>query len=409
MTAMDVSVHVRLGDKISAPLRAVSASLSAKLNSLQATMNRVTAGTKKMTEGLKDVAKRSKTGALALGGYAAAMAGLGLKFIGPAAQMERFNVQLTNLEGSQAGAKKAMAWISDFATRTPLEMNDTVAAYARLKAFGLDPTNGSLQALVDTMAATGGGAEQLDGLVLALGQSWTKGKLQGEEAMQMLERGVPVWDLLAKKLGKTTAEVQEMATAGELGREEIMLLIDALGKANKGASEGMSKTWDGIISNLMDHWTRFQVMVMDSGVFADLKQRLQNFLSLLNRMSADGRLQLWADRLGARILEVIDALWRFGQGLIATWKAVFPWLEAGATAVGGWENFLKIVGGGAVVQKLFGLGGAIGFVGKALLFMGRAALANPVIALITAVAVGPISSTATGIRSPPGSWPCGPR
>jgi len=47
-----------------------------------------------------------------------------------------------------------MAWIRNFATRTPLELNDTVAAYARLRAFGVDPTNGPLQALVDTMAAT---------------------------------------------------------------------------------------------------------------------------------------------------------------------------------------------------------------------------------------------------------------
>lgn len=38
-------------------------------------------------------------------------------------------------------------------------------------------------AMVDTMAASGGGVEQLDGLVLALGQAWTKGKLQGEEAL----------------------------------------------------------------------------------------------------------------------------------------------------------------------------------------------------------------------------------
>ncbi len=180
-----------------------------------------------------------------------------------------------------------------------------------------------------TVAATGGGAEQLDGLVLALGQAWTKGKLQGEEALQMLERGVPVWDLLAKKMGVTSAEVQELATKGKLGRKEITLLIDALAERNKGASEGMAKTWDGIISNLMDHWTRFQVMVMDSGVFDYLKSRLQSVLTVLDKMAADGRLQAWADRIASVMLNTLTAIWSFGERAVALWRYWFPLLQQG--------------------------------------------------------------------------------
>jgi len=40
----------------------------------------------------------------------------------------------------------------------------------------------------------GGTAETVDGIAMALGQAWTKGKLQAEEMNQMLERGVPVYD-----------------------------------------------------------------------------------------------------------------------------------------------------------------------------------------------------------------------
>ncbi len=394
MSTIDLSVLVKLTDRITAPLRAVSGQVGASVGRMQAAMDRVSHTSKGVANGLANVAAKAKGGMAVLAGYGGvlasynlSMAGLAMSFVGPAAEMERFKVQLTSLEGSSAGAEKAMSWISDFATRTPLEMNQTVEAYAKLKAFGVDPMNGSLQAMVDTMAATGGGAEQLDGLVMALGQSWSKGKLQSEEALQMLERGVPVWDLLAAKMGKSAAEVQDLATKGKLGREEISLLVEALGEKNAGASEGMSKTWGGIISNIKDTWTRFQVMVMDAGVFDSLKAKLQDFLTLLNQMAADGRLQQYADTLATNILWAIESLWSFGKGVIATWKAVYPWLEAGATAVGGWENFFQIIAGGAAIQKMFGLGNAITFVAKAVRVVSLTLMANPILAIITAIAV----------------------
>lgn len=159
------------------------------------------------------------------------------------------------------------------------------------------------------------------------------------------------------------------------------------GAGGKGASEGMSKTCDGIILNLMDTWTRVQVMVMDAGVFDSMKEKLQAFLTLVKQMAADGRLQAWADALATRILAAIDAVWTLGKAMVETWQAVFPWLEAGATAVGGWENFIKIVAGGAVVSKVLGLGNALTFIGKTIKVISMALMANPILAVIAAIAV----------------------
>ncbi|WP_235931984.1 tape measure protein [Cereibacter sphaeroides] len=396
-----------------------------------------------MGEGLGSVTGAALRGGAVLAGYAGTVSLIAGAFLRPAAEFERFRVQLTNLEGSAEGADRAMRWIEDFATRTPLQLNDTVAAYARLKAFGLDPTKGAMQALVDTMAATGGGAEQLDGLVLALGQAWTKGKLQGEEALQMLERGVPVWDLLGAKLGKTAAELQEMASKGQLGRKEIELLIEAMAEKNKGASEGMAKTWDGILSNVLDHWGRFQRMVMASGVFDFLKGRLQEILGALNAMAEDGRLQLWADEVARVILKTLEAMWAFAGQAVAAWNLLVPVVTQMADLLGGWDRLawfaasllmgrivLSLIGGFLtfgrglllVVTGLAGMAGhavaaatifarlglmmrgvlaagfrlvragaviagtAIQWLGRALLLAGRAALANPILLVIAAIA-----------------------
>ncbi len=275
--------------------------------------------------------------------YAGTMSFAAASFLGPARQFENFGVQLESIEGSSGKARAAMQWIEDFATRTPLELNQVVQAYQQMRTFGMDPTNGSMMALVDTMAASGKGAEQLNGLVLALGKSWTKGKLQGEEIMMLMERGVPVWEMLAQKTGKNVKQLQAMSSAGKLGRREIQLLIDAMAEKNAGASEKMSRTWDGIISNLLDWWTRFQRMVMGFGVFDWMKERLRGILDMLNAMEASGELEVWAKAIADNILTALNAVWNFGAAALRFWKAFYPWLKSASEALGGWRNLALAV------------------------------------------------------------------
>ena len=222
---------------------------------------------------------------------AAAAAGFGLlgkSVIDTGSTFEKLNVQLKALEGSQEAANKAMEWITEFAKKTPLELEGVVRGYTSLKNYGIDPTNGSFQALVDTMAMGGKGQEQLQGIIMAVGQAWTKQKLQGEEAMQLMERGVPVWDLLSKAMGKTAPELMELASKGKIGRKEIALLIEEMGKRAKGASEEFAQTLEGITSNISDVWTGFKRLIADSGFYAAVKKQMQGVLDAMNRWAEDG-------------------------------------------------------------------------------------------------------------------------
>jgi tape measure domain-containing protein len=442
MADLNVALILKLVDRATGPARtAMRALRNIGGDQIMRQAQEVRRGSLMMADGLGTVTGRAARLTGQLASIPGLLAGFGLYQIGSSAirtasQFERFNVQLTNLEGSSEGAKKAMAWIEDFAVRTPLEMQDTVAAYAKLRAFGIDPTAGSLQALVDTMAATGGDVETMNGLVLAFGQAWTKGKLQGEEAMQMLERGVPVWDILSKAMGKTTAEVVEMSSKGKLGRAEIQLLMDELGKKNAGAAEDMSLTFEGVVSNIKDQWSRFQRMMMDSGLFVWIKGRLQDILGLLNAAAADGRLQAWAESTGHAIITTLKAIWAFGKGVYETWQAVWPVLDGIALSIGGWDvvgwiavfvlfsgsiwavssGLYKFFAGAALVIKgMLGIGGvaaleaskltrfghvlgkivsggakmaanAVLWLARAFLMAGRFLMANPIIAVISAIA-----------------------
>lgn len=417
MAELNVALILKLVDRATGPARTAMQALERiGGQSIMAQAEKVSRGSRMMADGVGQVGRSALTAGAAVAAYAGTLTAIGLAFVRPAAQFERFNVQLTNLEGSAEGARTAMRWIEDFATRTPLEMDQTVAAYVKLRAFGIDPTNGTLQALVDTMAATGGGAEQLDGIVLALGQAWTKQKLQGEEAMQLLERGVPVWDLLAEKTGKSAAELMQMASAGKLGRAEITMLIEALGERNAGAADGMAKTWDGVISNLTDYWTKFQRMVMEAGVFDFLKGSLQDLLTFLNQAAADGRLQAWAEAVARNILWALTSIKDLAIFVRDTWLALWPTLDFVAQAIGGWDvvgwaaaflffrgtimgalGGLMMLGRGLllVLSGITGAGGiavvralgaAVLWLGRAFLIAGRFLLANPIIAVISAIA-----------------------
>ncbi len=124
-------------------------------------------------------------------------------------QFERLRVQLNAVMGSVEQGEAAVQWIKQFTRETPYQLGQVAESFVRLKAFGLDPMDGSMQAIVDQASKLGGGMERLNGITLAVGQAWAKQKLQGEEILQLVERGVPVWSLLEKATGKKCTGITE--------------------------------------------------------------------------------------------------------------------------------------------------------------------------------------------------------
>jgi tape measure domain-containing protein len=265
-----------------------------------------------------------------------------------AAEFEKLGMRLEALEGSAAGAAKAMDWIRDFAVKTPLEVRDVTQAYAALKNVGIDPTKGALQALTDANAKAGGSAAQLGGVILAVSQMWGKGRIATEEMNQLGERSIPVWGALAKALGKPEAAVRKMVETGKLGRKEIKRLVEELGRQSAGASERFAGSWEGILSNLAEHWTNFKLKISQSGVFDTLKQILQDLLATLDRFAKDGTIGRIAALIGETLTSAIKAgraafealiekaggVEPLAQKLIAALSSIAPTASSIAGAVG---------------------------------------------------------------------------
>ncbi|WP_422445446.1 tape measure protein [Endozoicomonas sp. ALB091] len=212
-------------------------------------------------------------------------------------QFERLSVQMEAITGSAEGAQEATQWIKDFTRNTPYQLNEVSEAFVRLKAFGLDPMDGTMQALVDQASKLGGGMDRLNGISLAVGQAWAKQKLQGEEILQMVERGIPVWDLLQKVTGKNVQELQKLSSAGQIGRDVMRELILEIGRSSEGAAAKNMSLLSGYVSNLKDSWQQFAVEVAKSGALDYAKDTLAGIAAEIERMNGNGQLTELAKRI----------------------------------------------------------------------------------------------------------------
>jgi tape measure domain-containing protein len=236
-------------------------------------------------------------------------------------QFERLESQLTGLMGSLEAGQSAVKWIEQFTRDTPLQLEEVTQTFVRLKAFGLDPMDGTMQAVIDQAYQLGGSFQEVEGISLALGQAWAKQKLQGEEILQLIERGVPVWDLLAKVTGKNTEELQQLSSQGQLGRDVIKALLDEMGRANQGAAASGMSQLSGLISNAKDNIVEFYREVASGGVLDWLKEQLAAVNAEFRAMANDGRLK----QLAQQVSDTLVAMGQAIKGLITT---IYEWRDA---------------------------------------------------------------------------------
>lgn len=289
-------------------------------------------------------------------------------FIKTAAEFERYQVMLNKLQGSEAEGAKALEWIEEFTQNTPFAVNEVTQSFIRLKTYGLDPMDGTMQAIVDSAAMMGGTAETVDGLSTAIGQAMSKGKLQAEEMNQLLERGIPVYDYLQKiskdlghnnGLGKTVEQIKADAEAGMLGKETIELLIKEMGRQAQGAAKAQMDTWNGMISNMGDHWKLFQRDVMQSGTFDLLKDELGEFLDMLDEMKESGEYDEFVEKVGKDLVDGFKAaaeaareIKAAGQEIIPVVKEIGSMASAMVDVVGGYGNLAKIMASIYAINKM---------------------------------------------------------
>lgn len=174
------------------------------------------------------------------------------------ASFERIEKQLTTVTGSAETARKVFNQLEQVNIESPFELTELTQAAAKLSAFGVENDK-----LVETTKRLGkiaaGTSQEIGGIALAYGQVLAKGRLQGEELLQFVERGVPLQKELQRMLGLTGEEFAEAMRKGKIGVElvdkAVENLTDEQGKFGK-AFENTSGTIDNKLSNMRDQFAK---------------------------------------------------------------------------------------------------------------------------------------------------------
>ncbi|EOO1150872.1 tape measure protein [Escherichia coli] len=234
-----------------------------------------------------------------------------------AAEMERMRVMLRGLnkDKSNPGQSAAddMKYIVDMAQNAPFAMQALTDSFVKFRSAGLDPTDGSLKALVDSVARFGGDSELLKRASIAIQQMSGKGVVSMEELRQQLGEAVPnAMQAMADAAGITMGELTKAVASGTVeAKHALSLMFVGLRAENENAAKDMMQTYTGSLAQLQTSFTLFADRVGQAGYLDSLSKGMKELASIMN--SAEGI--SFANSLGSGLTTAIDGLRQLAQWL----------------------------------------------------------------------------------------------
>lgn len=335
-----------------------------------------------------------------LGGVGGVLAGLGLSLGTKAVfdyskSLDNAKINWEVLMGSAEEGQKMLQRIQQFAKDTPFDFDSTQKFAQQLKIAGLngDQLFKTMQVIGD---AAQGNVEKAEGIATAYQQMSAKGKIQTEEMNQLLERGIPAWDMLAKATGKTKAELMDMASKGKLMADEYLpKLVEQMDATFGGGMQKQAQTFNGQLSQLEDN-----LLMLGSRGVAPLRQALTGLMKDINdvfdgKMSVTEMLSKWGTQFKEGLTKLGESIANFD--LASFVKKLLKGFEVGGgflsdvlqgfgKLVDGifeflrktdWESIAKEIRSKIVDSfKNFDLGGAVAWIVNKLAELGHIIIDN---------------------------------
>ena len=218
------------------------------------------------------------------------------------AELQTQRVALVQLTGSVEKTNKIIKELQAFGNVTPFTSSELITQAKRLKAFGFETENlvDMVKRLSDVAGATGA---DLSGISTAFGQIFAKGKLQREEELQLLERGVDITSELKRITGTSGEEFESMMRKGQISSELVLQALKNLtneGGVFFGGATKQSQTLNGQISTLVDNVETLARTIGDAlepSLMAVLKLANKSLAAINRLLSSDFQRQISGFRL----------------------------------------------------------------------------------------------------------------
>ena len=295
----------------------------------------ITSGSGGIFGGLAGGLTAAAIGAAAVG---AAVVGVGAAAVQSAGSVQKLQAAFTGLTGSAEAAAKLRQQLFDLSKTTPFKNEEILQASQRFLAVGVnvESLNGTINR-VGTLAAQAG--QPLERLALIYAQVYAKGRLQGEENLQLLEAGVDLSQELAQVTGLTGSALQDAMSKGQIGinafNEALVLAtgdMTALQQAGKAVDvqfnnigDNLGQLFGGFAQAISPALSAAFAVINDifDSAFPDLESIVQFFAPLTTEAKR------FADVLGSSPA-IIDII---AQGLKSIGGAVIQNIADGISSV----------------------------------------------------------------------------
>ena len=280
--------------------------------------------------------------------------GLGAASLKSFADIEKLQNGLIAIMGSSEEAGIEMEKLRKVAENPGLALPEVVKASASLQSVGMnaDAARETITQFGNAVARAGGGAEQFDGVVLALSQISAVGKVTQEDLNQIKERLPEFARVMKEEFGVVTAEgIRELGISSE---EFIKRSVGALGNLER-ANGGLANTFDNLKDNVSASLAELGKAINETlnleAVAAALSTGLQRLVDGFKSLNPETqgfivKAGLLVAALGPAIFIVGKLITTFGA-LIGTTRLIMTTVKNLSTVISG--AFAKILANPAIL------------------------------------------------------------
>lgn len=243
--------------------------------------------------------------------------------------IEDATAKLRGLGHSAGTVQKAMDSALAAVKGTAYGLDEAATVAASVMAAGVKPgkeLERTLKLVAD--AATIGGSSMSE-MGDIFNKVATSNKVQGDVINQLNAQGIPIIQMLAKSMGKTSEEVLELSRKGEIGFAEFQ---KAMEQGLGGAALESGNTTMGALKNVQAALGRFGAALL-SGIFPSMKKGFGGMITLID--NATTAITPFAEAIGQKLGVALERMVGWISSLdYSSVGAFFKSMGAGASKAG---------------------------------------------------------------------------
>lgn len=222
-----------------------------------------------------------------------------------AGDFENLRTTLQILYKDTATGARAFEEIKKFAEESVFSVQDLTETVVKLKTAGIQPTVALLKLFADTSSVAADSVGALKAITDLYART-TAGGLGLEDLNRLADRGIPVFQILADKLGISRLEISKIGQTAEGAQLILRALESGLNDAFGGASQARLGTVNQSISAFKDSLANAADAIGQAGLNKGISELAASMTKLVN--SAKPIIVLIGKGLGGALKFVADNL-----------------------------------------------------------------------------------------------------